>query len=130
MVRPKSIELTDRELAVMQVFWQVEEATADAVREQLNDQGEKLAYTTVANVVRGLLEKKFLEQTHRERPFRYRAARSFDDVSERLVGDFLQRLFKGSRESMLLHVLKRKKLTAEERELLQHVLGDEGERDV
>lgn len=130
MVRPKSIELTDRELAVMQIFWQVEEATADAVREQLDDQGEKLAYTTVANVVRGLLGKKFLEQTHRERPFRYRAARSFDDVSNRLVGDFLQRLFNGSRESMLLHVLKRKTLSEDERELLRKVLNDGDESDV
>lgn len=129
MVRPKSLELTDRELAVMQVFWQVDEATADAVREQLDGQGVKLAYTTVANVVRGLLKKKFLEQTHRERPFRYRAARTFDDVSDRLVGDFLQRLFQGSRQSMLLHVLRQKKLTEEERNLLLQVLA-EGEPDV
>ena len=125
MARPKSGELTARELAVMKVFWRTGEATAEAVREQLNQQGEQLAYVTVANVVRGLLDKNFLELTHRERPFRYRALRTFEDVSNRLVGNFLQQLFEGSREAMLVHVLKQKKLSPSERALLNEILQDE-----
>ncbi len=125
MVRPKSSELTDRELAVMQVFWRNDEATAEAIRKQLNDErDEQLAYTTVANVIRGLLDKNFLELTFRERPYRYRYARTFEDVSNRLVGNFLQKLFEGSREAMLVNILKQKKLSQSERELLQEVLQD------
>ena len=125
MVRPKSSELTDRELAVMQVFWRNDEATAEAIRKQLNDErDEQLAYTTVAIVIRGLLDKNFLELTFRERPYRYRYARTFEDVSNRLVGNFLQKLFEGSREAMLVNILKQKKLSQSERELLQEVLQD------
>lgn len=125
MVRPKSSELTDRELAVMQVFWRNDEATAEAIRKQLNDErDEQLAYTTVANVIRGLLDKNFLELTFHERPYRYRYARTFEDVSNRLVGNFLQKLFEGSREAMLVNILKQKKLSQSERELLQEVLQD------
>ena len=127
MARPKSNELTDRELAVMKVFWQTDEITAEAVREQLHEQGEQLAYVTVANVVRGLLDKKFLELTHRERPYRYRTARTFEDVSNRLVRNFLQQLFEGSREAMLVHVLKQKKLSQSERALLNEVLQESEE---
>lgn len=127
MARPKSNELTDRELAVMKVFWRTDEATAEAVREQLSEQGTELAYVTVANVVRGLLDKKYLELTHRERPYRYRATRTFEDVSSRLVGNFLHQLFEGSREMMLVHVLKQKKLTVSERALLSEVLQENEE---
>ncbi|MEM7457278.1 MAG: BlaI/MecI/CopY family transcriptional regulator [Planctomycetota bacterium] len=124
MVRPKSNVLTDRELAVMQVFWQHEEATSEVVLEELKQQGESLAYVTVANVVRGLLERGFLKQTHRERPYRYRAARTFDSVSKSLVGDLVKRVFNGSRESLLVHVLKQKKLSANERALLMDILDE------
>jgi len=58
MARPKNPELTDRELAVMQVFWQTEEATAEQARQALLKAGEEVAYVTIANVVRGLLEGK------------------------------------------------------------------------
>ena len=129
MARPKSNELTDRELAVMQAFWLTDEATAEDVRQQLNQQGENLAYVTVANVVRGLLEKSFLVQTHNERPYRYRAARTFEEVSTRLVGDFVKRLFQGSRESMLVHILRQRKLSDSERALLMEVLEENEEGD-
>lgn len=124
MGRPRSTELTDRELAVMQVFWHQSEATAENVREFLLGEGEKLAYVTVANVVRGLLDKGFLEQTHRERPYRYSAVRSFNDVSNRLIGDFVKRLFDGSREAMLVHVLRQRKLSETERMVLAQVLKE------
>ena len=125
MVRPKSNELTARELAVMQVFWKEKDAAADEIRELLAKSGEKLAYPTVANVVRGLAEKGFLKQINDERPFRYKAIRSFEDVSKRLVGDLLSRLFSGSREAMLVHLLGRRKLTANEKAFLTDLLDQQ-----
>lgn len=128
MVRPKSNELTSRELAVMQVFWKQADATADEIRESLAGSGENLAYPTVANVVRGLADKGFLRQVNQERPFRYQAVRSFEDVSKRLVGDLLTRLFAGSRETMLVHLLGRRKLTAGEKAFLTDLLSDQEEK--
>lgn len=125
MVRPKSTELTARELAVMQVFWREEAATAEEARQALAGTGEDLAYVTVANVVRGLADKKFLKQLNQQRPFRYKAIRTFDDVSKRLVGDMISRLFNGSREAMLVHLLDRRKLTQEERAYLMDLLQNE-----
>lgn len=126
MARPKASELTDRELAVMKVYWQEEESlTADEARRRLSKEGEKLAYTTVANVVRILVEKKCLKPTNDERPFRYKAIRSFEAVSKRLVGDLVSRLFSGSREALLVQLFSRRKLTAKEREFLKALLEEE-----
>lgn len=128
MARPKSTELTARELAVMQVFWHEKETTADAAHQYVREQGEDIAYVTVANVVRGLVEKGCLKQTNDTRPYLYRAIRSFDQVSKRLVGDLMTRLFDGSREAMLVHLLERRKLSTEEKSYLAQVLADqEGE---
>ncbi len=127
MVRPKSSELTSRELAVMQVFWKEDTATADQIRESLAKSGEQLAYPTVANVVRGLADKGFLKQINDERPFRYRSVRSFEGVSKRLVGDMLTRLFAGSRETMLVQLLGRRKLSASEKAFLTDLLNEQEE---
>ncbi len=125
MARPKAAELTARELAVMQVFWKGSEATAEDAHTYLKSNGEDLAYVTVANVVRGLVDKGFLLQTNERRPFCYRAIRSFEQVSNKLVSDLVSRLFEGSREAMLVHLLERKQLSDEEREYLQRVLDNQ-----
>ena len=82
-----------------------------------------LAYVTVANVVRQLQEKGFLRQQNKQRPFVYAPERSFEEVSSRLVGHLLQRVFDGSRERMLVQVLGRRKLSASERRFLQDLLA-------
>ncbi len=122
MARPKSTELTARELAVIKIFWEQNDASADEAREALVKAGEDLAYVTVANVVRGLADKGFLKQVNQQRPFRYKAIRSFDDVARRLVGDMVSRVFNGSREALLVQLLDRRKLTQKEREYLSDLL--------
>ena len=103
MARPPASELTERELEIMHVFWRQGELTATDVRDALANSGRELAYTTVATLVRILTDKGFVKQTNAERPFRYRPVRSFDDVSGRLLGDLIKRVFRGSREHLLIH---------------------------
>lgn len=129
MARPAK-ELTERELEVMHVFWELGdlrrqgETTAQEVRDRLARTGPDLTYTTVATLVRILHEKGFLEQTNDERPFRYRPARSHQDVCRRVLADVLRRVFRGSREQLLLRLVEQRKLTARERSLLEEVLKE------
>ncbi len=125
MGRPRAKELTERELEVMHVFWSRGQSTVAEIRGRLSESGRELAYTTVATLVRILSEKGFLEQTNEERPFVYRPVRSFEDVSGSLLGDVVQRVFHGSREQLLLRLLQQRKLTAEERNVLESILREE-----
>lgn len=125
MARPKAKELTERELEVMHAFWRAGETTAADVRDALAADGRDLAYTTVATLVRILCDKGFLVQTNDERPFRYKPARSFDDVSGNLVWDLVERLFGGKREQLLVRLLEEKKLTAKERSVLEEILKEQ-----
>ena len=69
MARPKATQLTERELEIMHVFWKQGELTSGEVRESLARAGRDLAYTTVATLVRILMEKGFVRQTTRNAPF-------------------------------------------------------------
>ena len=127
MARPPARDLTDRELEVMHVFWKTGEATAAEARDRLAAAGLDRAYTTVATLVRILHEKGFLEATNAERPFRYRPVRSYEEVSGRLLGDVLERVFRGSREQLLVRLVEQRKLTPNERAVLEEVLKEAGE---
>jgi predicted transcriptional regulator len=124
MARPPAKELTERELEVMHVFWNLGEATAAEIRDELAGGGLDRAYTTVATLVRILLEKGFLSQQSGDRPFRYRPARSYEEVSRRLLGDLVERVFAGSREQLLVRLMDEKKLTAKERAALEAILKE------
>ena len=126
MARPAAKELTERELEVMHVFWQHGEQSAQAARDELAREGIEVAYVTVANLVRILVDKGFLEQANDRRPFLYRPARGFDDVSGSLVRDLMHRVFRGSREELLVQVLGQKRLTAKERAVLEQILKEQG----
>ena len=127
MAGPQSKELTACELVVKRAFWDEGSGTADQARQRLADAGVELAYVTVANVVRGLEDKGFPKQLNKSRPFKYRAARSFEDVSKRLVGDLVERLFDGSRQKLLVQVLDKRRLSKTEREFLKQIFVDQGE---
>lgn len=128
MARPAARELTERELEVMHVYWAGGERTAAEAREALAAAGRDLAYTTVATLVRILTEKGFLEATNDERPFRYRPIRTYEEVSGRLLGQVLERVFRGSREQLLVRLLGQRRITKRERDLLRGLL-DDGEKE-
>ncbi len=128
MGRPAAKELTERELEVMHVAWGLGEATAGEVRDELAKSGRDCAYTTAATLVRILADKGFLAQVNEDRPFRYRPTRSFEDVSRSLLGDLIDRVFRGSREQLLVRLIEQKSLTAEERALIEATLREEDGR--
>lgn len=125
MARAPDPQLTQRELDVMHVYWRHGELTAQQARNLLAKAGTDLAYVTVANLVRILVEKDCLEATTDERPYQYRPCRSFDEVSRSLVGDLLKRVFQGSREQLLVQLLGQKRLTSRERAVLEDILKEE-----
>ena len=124
MARPAATELTQRELELMHVFWKHGELTANDARDHLSAAGTDVTYVTVANLVRLLQEKGFVEPTNDERPFRYRPIRSYEDVSNRLLTDLIRRVFRGSREQLLVRLVKEQKLSAKERALLKDILKE------
>jgi len=127
MGRPPAKDLTERELEVMHIFWRHGEANAALASDPLSDSGLDRTYTTIANLVRTLHEKGFLTQVNDERPFLYRPAKSYEDVSRRLLGDMVERVFRGSRAQLLCRLVEQRKLSAEERAVLEKIVKEHGQ---
>jgi len=95
---------------LVQVWTTGKPPTAEEVRERVAAR-RKLAYTTVANLVRILYAKGFLRQTTGERPFLYVPERSYEDVARGFLRDIVERVFRASREQMLARLLEDQPLT-------------------
>ncbi|HEY3969648.1 MAG TPA: BlaI/MecI/CopY family transcriptional regulator [Planctomycetaceae bacterium] len=122
MARPPAPELTERELEVMQVFWERGELSVAAAQRALNKTGRKRAYTTVGTLVRILSDKGFLEQANDERPFIFRPRRTYEDVSGKLLNGLLHRVFRGSWEQLLVRLVDEQKFSSTDRQALEEIL--------
>jgi BlaI family penicillinase repressor len=54
--------------------------------------------------------------------------RSYQEVSKKLLGELIERVFHGSREQLLVRLLEQKSLTKPERALLQDILRQKEKR--
>lgn len=122
MARPPARELTERELEVMQVFWERGELSVAQAQRALNKTGVKRAYTTVGTMVRILADKGFLEQINDARPFIFQPRRTYEEVSGKLLNGLLHRVFRGSCEQLLVRLADEQKLSSADRQALEEIL--------
>src|SRR5215212_105794 len=113
--------LAPQELAVMKVVWKKGSATVRDVYETLR-QGRALAYTTVMTTMNILETKGFLEKAREDRAFRYTPTRSRQQVVGAMVKDFVNRVFDGAAQPLLLHLATSETLTAKERSELKRLI--------
>jgi len=113
------IAFTDRELDVMSVLWDLGDATVAEVRERLADD---LAYTTVLTVLRTLEQKGFVEHTGEGRAHRYHPLVKREAAGRNALRRLLDKVFQGSPELLLTHLVADKNLSDEELRRLRKLL--------
>src|SRR6476661_9115232 len=114
-MRPRSTTLTDQELEIMKIVWQLEKATVRDVYEALLER-RKVAYTTVMTMMKILEQKKYLKKTLADRAYVYRPAQPKGQVIGDMVRDFVDRVFNGSAEPLLMHLVEEHDLSPAELE--------------
>jgi len=112
-MRKRSTTLTEQELEIMKVVWECETATVRDVYEALLAK-RKVAYTTVMTMMKILEQKKFLRKTQAERAFVYRPTQPKGQVVGAMVRDFVNRVFNGSAEPLLVHLVEEHDLSSED----------------
>jgi BlaI family penicillinase repressor len=112
-MRPRSATLTPQELEIMKVVWQRGDATVRDVYESLLER-RKIAYTSVMTMMQILVRKGHLKKRRAERAYVYRPSKPETAVLRSMVGEFVDRVFDGSAQPLLVHLLKDRRLTEEE----------------
>ena len=112
----------------MKVVWRRNEATVREVHAALNE-SRPLAYTTVMTLMRILEEKGYLTRARHEKAHVYRPAKPRQQVIGGMVRDFLDRVFDGASDALLVHLARDNKLTAKQRRIVQQLLEDSEEEE-
>ena len=108
----------------MKVVWRLESATVRDVYEALRAE-RTIAYTTVMTMMRILEEKGYLKKAaSSDRAYLYMSTKPQQQVLGAMVRDFVDRVFDGASESLLLHLAKDNKLTPKQRKIVQKLIDD------
>jgi predicted transcriptional regulator len=118
--------LTPAELEVMKVVWDRGEATVRDVYETMRDR-RRLAYTTIMTTMKVLEEKGHLEKREKDRAYVYRPTRPQAAVVGSMVREFVERVFDGAVQPLLVHLVKERKLTRREVAELKRAIEERGE---
>jgi predicted transcriptional regulator len=122
-MRPRSRTLTGQELEIMKIVWRLQSTTVRDVYEALREQ-RKIAYTTVMTMMNILEEKKYLKKQAKDRAYVYQATRPRSEVIKAMVREFVDRVFNGSAEPLLVHLIKDRRLSKKELEKIARTIEE------
>ena len=115
--------LTAQELAIMKVIWRSGTSTVRDVYEALLAD-RKIAYTTVMTMMNILEQKGYLKKSQKDRAFTYQATKPQKQVIRGMVREFVDRVFNGSAEPLLLHLLEDKRVSEQDLDEIRSLLRD------
>ncbi|HKW63583.1 MAG TPA: BlaI/MecI/CopY family transcriptional regulator [Candidatus Acidoferrum sp.] len=109
-MRPPNNTLTPQELEIMKLVWQRGHATVRDVYEALLER-RKIAYTSVMTMMKILETKGYLKKRRQDRAFLYRPAQPQSKIISGMIREFIDRVFNGSAEPLLVHLVKSRHLS-------------------
>lgn len=119
--------LTPQELELMKIVWSRGTATVRDVYEELLTR-RKIAYTTVMTVMKTLEQKGYLKTSQKDRAYVYTPTRPKEQVIHGMVGDFLDRVFNGAAQPLLVHLLQDRRLSDKDLQEIRSLLKKESKR--
>ena len=97
----------------MKVVWDLGRATVRDVYQELLKR-RKVAYTTVMTMMNILEQKKYLKKRENERAYLYTPVQSKHNVVSHMVREFIDRVFSGSAEPLLVHLMEDRHVSEDE----------------
>ena len=106
------LHLTQRELDIMSVLWDLGEATVTEVRDRVDPD---LAYTTISSMIRTLEIKGYVSHRRGEgKTHVYFPAIEPEAAGESALGRVLDKIYGGSPIKLLAHLVDQHRLSAKE----------------
>jgi len=117
------LTLTEFELEIMHVIWELGSCTVRQVYEVLRER-KKIAYTTVMTMMNILESKGHLDKHKQGRAFVYQPVQAKSAVISGLVEDFVSRVFQGSVRPLVLSLVKDRKLSEKDLEEISRMIKE------
>lgn len=124
-MRSPTDDVTDTELAMLQVLWEHGEATRRQVADVLYPGGGEAHYATVQNLLGRLERKGFVAHERRGQVLVFRAAVARDELIRRRLQTLADKLCGGAVAPLVMNLVRSKPLSADEIEELSALLRDQ-----
>ena len=119
----KKAQPTEAELAILRVLWSRGSSTVRVVHEALGGDA-RTRYTTTLKQLQVMAQKRLVDRDESRRSHVYTAALQEVETEESLVSGFIDRVFGGSVQKMVVHALNSGKVTDEELAQIKRLLGE------
>lgn len=117
-------DVTDRELAILQVLWDQGETTIRQITDVVYPGGDTPQYATVQKLLDRLEEKGFVRRQKALPANLYSARVGREDLIGRRLQDMAEKLCGGSLTPLLTHLVRQKSLSARERQELRNLIDE------
>lgn len=114
--------ISETELAVLKVLWDLEAGTVREVQTALQPQGRKWAYTTVQTLLNRLQAKGYAASEKGGPAHVYRAAVSREQLLQRRLSDLADEFCEGTASPLLLALVEGAHFTTDEIERFRRLL--------
>jgi BlaI family penicillinase repressor len=99
--------ISDAELAVLKILWELRTGTVAAVRARYNElHGRELAYNTLLTFLRRLEQKGAVRVDKEREPYVYRPAQKEQTTVRKRVKRFVDTVFDGKVADLILHLIE------------------------
>jgi predicted transcriptional regulator len=119
--RRTSETLTEAELRIMQVLWQLESGSVQQILDALPPQ-PALAYNTVLTTIRILERKGYIGHDKDGRAHIFRPTVQRDEASRSEIRHLVSRFFRNSHEDLVLNILEDRGIASAELDRLRKML--------
>jgi BlaI family transcriptional regulator, penicillinase repressor len=126
MANQRTYRLGDLQLRIMKVLWAHGPCTVAEVQQILD--GEPLAYTTVATMLRKMEDRHLVQHRQEGRRFVYEPLASDQEVTTDMAGDLVDRLFAGSLADAVCHLLETREISRGELARLEELIAKHKKR--
>ncbi len=121
MVKRKRPRISPSETEILQLLWQLGEATVQQTWDKLPAR-RKIAYATVQTLLRRLEKKGYITHRTEGKAHVFVPAVKREDVIKRSVNDFLNRLFGGDPIPLMHYLAEHGKISADDVDELKRLV--------
>lgn len=123
MARPASKYPTELELQILKALWRRSPRLAREVQQALAEEGRELAKTSVITTLNTMVEKNYLNRKKQGNTYLFSPRITGEEVSERVLGDVVDRVFDGSTAAVLLTLFDVKDIDGDELKELRRIIN-------
>jgi BlaI family penicillinase repressor len=117
-------DVTEKELAILQVLWDQGPATIRQITDVVYPGGDTAQYATVQKLLERLEEKGCVRRQRATPANIYSAAIGREELIGRRLQDMAEKLCGGSLTPLLTHLVRQRRLSARERRELRDLIDD------